>query len=503
VSKAILEMKNITKEFPGVKALDSVNFDLREREILAIVGENGAGKSTLMKILSGAYSHHEYTGDIILNGKPQMFNSPADSERCRIQMIYQETNAILDLNIAENIFVGRYPKKRNNTIDWKQVYSESEKVLEKIGLKINPHELLRKLNTSQQQLVAIAKAIRANPSILVLDEPTSTLTQNECDNLFNILNELVGEGISCIYISHKLDEVFRISDRIIVMRDGKIAGSFNKGTFERKDIVTCMVGREIINMYPKQKLDISDEILRIEHMFVQHPYNPLKNIIADVSFSLYKGEILGLVGLVGSGRSELANAIFGVKQPKSKGSIYMNGQKLRIEKPGDALSYGIALATEDRKKNGIVLIGSIKENISLASLDRISNFGNINRRKEEKRAQYQFDNLQIKAPGLETKVINLSGGNQQKVVLGKWLNTTIKVLILDEPTRGIDIGTKVEIYNIMNKLASEGVGIIMISSELPELIGMCDRFLVLANGKINAELRQNEADEVTIMMAAT
>ncbi|MDR2478129.1 MAG: sugar ABC transporter ATP-binding protein [Treponema sp.] len=496
-------MKHITKEFPGVKALDDVNFDLHEREMLSLVGENGAGKSTLMKILSGAYGRGEYTGDIVLNGEAQTFNNPADSERYGIQMIFQETNAILDLNIAENIFVGRYPKTRMGKIDWKKVYGEAEKVLARVGLAISPRELVRNLSASQQQLVAIAKAIQANPRILVLDEPTSTLTQSECDNLFMILNELITKGISCIYISHKLDEVFKISDRIIVMRDGKTAGSFNKGDFERKDIVTCMVGREITNMYPKQAVPIGGEILRVEHMTVQHPYNPLKNIIEDVSFTLHKGEILGLAGLVGSGRSELVNAIFGVRQPRSSGAIYMEGKKLRIDKPRDALSHGIALATEDRKKNGVILIKSIKENISLASLKRISRFGNIMRREERKRVQAQFDILQIKAPGMDTLVLTLSGGNQQKVVLGKWLNTDLRVLILDEPTRGIDVGAKVEIYHIMNRLAGEGVGIIMISSELPELIGMCDRFLVLAQGKLNAELKRGEADEVKIMMAAT
>jgi D-xylose transport system ATP-binding protein len=503
MSNVILEMKHVTKEFPGVKALDDINFSLYEKEILSLVGENGAGKSTLMKILSGAYKHGEYTGEITLNGESQIFNNPADSERCGIQMIYQETNGILDLNIAENIFVGRYPLKKSGSIDWKKVYGETETVLDRVGLKIRPKEILRNLSASQQQLVAIATAIRTNPSILVLDEPTSTLTKSECDNLFIILDELIGEGISCIYISHKLDEVFKISDRIIVMRDGKTAGSFNKGAFERKDIVTCMVGREIANMYPKETVPIGEEILRVEHMRVQHPYNTQKNIIEDVSFSLHKVDILALAGPAGTGRSELVNAIFGVRHPKSSGDVYMNGKKLAINKPKNALAHGIALATEDRKKNGVVLIGSIRENISLASLQRISRFGNINRKEEKKRTQFQFDNLQIRAPGVETKVINLSGGNQQKVVLGKWLNTELRVLILDEPTRGIDVGAKVEIYNIMNKLAREGVGIIMISSELPELIGMCDRFLVLAGGRINAELKRGEADEVNIMMAAT
>jgi D-xylose transport system ATP-binding protein len=444
-----------------------------------------------------------YKGEIILNGQEQIFNTPLDSERCKIQMIYQETNAMLDLNIAENIFVGRYPKKKGGPIDWKKVYEDAGEVLARVGLDINPREIVRNLSTSQQQLVSIAKAIQVNPSILVLDEPTSTLTQRECENLFSILNDLINQGISCIYISHKLDEVFKISDRVIVLRDGKTAGRFSKGEFERRDIVTCMVGREISNMYPKETLHIGDEILRVEHMKVQHPYNPLKNIIEDVSFSLNRGEILGIAGLVGSGRSELVNAIFGVKKPKCSGDVYMNGKKININSPRDALSHGISLATEDRKKNGVVLIKSIRDNISLASLDKISYFGNIRRRDETRQVQYQFDNLKIKAPSIETLVINLSGGNQQKVVLGKWLSTDLKVLILDEPTRGIDVGAKVEIYHIMNKLAKEGVGIIMISSELQELIGMCDRFIVLARGRINAKLRRGEADEVNIMMAAT
>jgi D-xylose transport system ATP-binding protein len=503
MSKTILEMKHITKEFPGVKALDDVNFNLCEQEILSLVGENGAGKSTLMKILSGAYGRNEYSGDIILNNEVQTFYTPHDSERCGIQMIYQETNSILDMNIAENIFIGRYHKKPNGLIDWKRVNAEAEEAISRTGLTINIKEKLRNLSASQQQLVAIAKAVRTRPKILVLDEPTSTLTQNESKTLFSILNELVKNGLSCIYISHKLDEVFALSSRIVVMRDGMTVGTFEKGTFERKDIVTRMVGREIANMYPKQPVRIGDEVLRVEHMSVQHPYNPQKNIIEDANFSLRQGEILGLAGLVGSGRSELVNAIFGINHPKYKGDIYMDNRKLSINKPSDALSHGIALATEDRKKNGVVLISSIRENISMANLRRISSLGRINKKEEKKRVQRQFDNLRIKAPGLETPVITLSGGNQQKVVLGKWLNTELKVLILDEPTRGIDVGTKTEIYHIMNNLVREGVAVIMISSELPELLGMCDRFLVLARGKINAEMKREEANEVNIMMAAT
>ena len=496
-------MRNITKVFPGVKALDSVNFELREKEILSIVGENGAGKSTLMKILSGAYARGEYTGEIVLDGKAQAFSNPNDSEKCGIQMIYQETNSILDLNIAENIFLGKYHRNRYRLIDWKRVYKETEEVLARVGLNIDPKEKVRNLSASQQQLITIAKAVRANPRILVLDEPTSTLTKSECEYLFKILDELVQGGISCIYISHKLDEVFRISDRILVMRDGKTEGTFLRDTFTRQQVVSSMVGREIEDMYPKAQAKRGEEMLRVEHMTVQHPYNPEKNIVEDVSFTLHKGEIVGLAGLVGSGRSELVNAIFGEQKPKHTGDIFIEGKKVPVRRPKDALSRGMALATEDRKKDGIVLIQSVRENISMASMEKISWGGWIHKLQERKRVKTQFDDLRIKAPGIETKAITLSGGNQQKVVLAKWLNTDLKILILDEPTRGIDVGTKVEIYHIMNRLAQEGVAILMISSELPELLGMSDRILVLAGGRIKAEYPRSEANEMNVMMAAT
>jgi D-xylose transport system ATP-binding protein len=502
MADTILEMKNIIKEFPGVRALDNVSLSLHKGEILSLVGENGAGKSTLMKILSGAYPRPEYRGQIFINGKEESFYNPSDSSRCGIQMIFQETNAILDLNVAENIFTGDYPKKRGGSIDWKTVYGESLKVLRRVALDVDPHERVRNLSASEQQLVAIAKAVRKNPYILVLDEPTSTLTQNECDNLFGIIDDLAAGGISCIYISHKLDEVMRISDRVIVMRDGKISGEFEKSAVNKRDIITAMVGRDIANMYPKENISIGSEILRVEHMKVQHPYNIRKNIIEDVSFTLHKGEILGLAGLVGSGRSELVNAVFGVNKPKHSGAVFMEGKKLKIDSPHGALSNGIALVTEDRKKNGVVLISSIRENLSLASMKKITRFGTINRARERERDEKQFDRLRIKAPSLDTRVLNLSGGNQQKVVLGKWLNTDLKVLILDEPTRGIDVGAKVEIYTIMTELAKEGVGIVMISSELPELIGMCDRYVVLAHGRVVKEFKYGEVDEVSLLMAA-
>jgi len=503
MSKTILQMNHISKEFPGVKALEDVCFELYEREILSIVGENGAGKSTLMKILSGAYSLSEYTGDILIDDQKQAFNGPIDSENCGIQMIYQESSAILDLNIAENIFVGKYPRKKSGAIDWKRVFQEAEAVIERVGLRVNVKETMRSLSTSQQQLVAIAKAIYANPRILVLDEPTSTLTQTECRNLFKVLNELVEKGISCIYISHKLDEVFEISSRVLVLRDGRMEGVFVQGQFERGDIVTKMVGRRIEDMYPKVNVEIGDEVLRVEHMQVQHPYNPLKNIIEDVSFTLHNGEILGLAGLVGAGRSELVNAIYGSIKTKHSGDIYINQQKVKIDKPIDSLRLGMALATEDRKKDGVILIETVRENISLASLKKIVKRGHIRKDVEKQRVQKQMNSLRNKAPSMETTVINLSGGNQQKVVISKWLNTDLKILILDEPTRGIDVGAKVEIYNIMGELAKMGVSIIMISSELPELLGMCDRFLVLAHGGISAELSRGEANEINIMMAAT
>jgi len=494
-------MKNITKKFPGVTALNDVSIQLHRGEILAIVGENGAGKSTLMKILSGSYPADSYDGEILIDGSLKRFNNPQESETEGIAMIYQEISTHLDLSVAENIFLGRWPRKYGRIL-WDEMYRNSEKLLEVAGLDVDPKQTVRELNTSRQQLLCIAAALSRNPRILVLDEPTSALTEKESLRLFEILHRLKDDGIASLLISHKLDEVFTNSDRISVLRDGCNVSTSLIADARMETVVSDMVGREISEMYPKEEVSIGDPILEIQNITVPHPYNPGKNIINSVSFSLRKGEILGLAGLVGAGRSELVNAVFG-SGPKKSGTVTLNGKLLDISSPRDAIRYGLALVTEDRKVDGFVGVLNIRENITLASLGKISKNGLLLKGKEKKEADGWFKKLQIKAPGMETILSTLSGGNQQKIVLSKWLMSEPEILILDEPTRGIDVGAKYEIYRIMTDLVKKGISIIMISSELPELISMSDRILVLSEGRITGELTGREMTPENIMHHAT
>ncbi|AOQ23491.1 Xylose import ATP-binding protein XylG [Moorella thermoacetica] len=502
-STALLSMKDITKKFFGVTALNNVSLELRRGEILGLVGENGAGKSTLMKILSGAYPAGSYTGEIYVDGQFKAFQSKHQSEEAGIEMIYQEISLNLDLTVAENIFLGRLPTKNRFWVDWKRVYSEARAALEMVGLQIDPRKTIRSLSTSQQQLVAIAKALVRKPKILVLDEPTSALTEAEVKNLLDLLLKFKTQGVSCIYISHKLDEVFTIADRITVLRDGQTIATYERRAVSPERVVEDMVGRKISNMYPKVEVTPGPEVLRVEHLTVPHPLAARKNIIEDVSFSVRKGEVLGLAGLVGSGRSELVNAIFGALPTRGEPEIYLEGRPVQIKNPFQAIQLGLGLVTEDRRCSGFVGTMNIRQNISLASLGKIARRGFIIPNKEIKEVSRLVRQLQIKAPSAEKSVLALSGGNQQKVVLAKWLMREVKVLVLDEPTRGIDVGAKVEIYNLINQLAQNGVAIIMISSELPELLSMCDRFLVLARGKIQDEFNRAEASQERVMRAAT
>ncbi|MBU9726565.1 sugar ABC transporter ATP-binding protein [Diplocloster modestus] len=497
----IMQMKHITKRFPGVLALDDVNFEAYAGEILALCGENGAGKSTLMKILSGSYPRSAYEGKILIEGKECRFTDTEKSERAGIAMIYQEISMHLDETVAENIFMGRW-KKKKGIIDWKWMNQEAQEYIAMVGLRARPQELLRNLSTSQQQLVAIARALTKNPRILVLDEPTSPLTIQESDKLFSILHRLKKKGIACILITHKLGEVFANADRVVVMRDGRtISASRMEETSEDK-IVSEMVGRKMESYYPKETAPIKEVVMEVKNVTVAHPYAANKNIVEDVSFSLRKGEILGIGGLVGAGRSELVDAVFG-KIRKNSGELFVDGRKVTIKSPADAIRAGIALVTEDRKTDGIVGGLSIRHNIALASLRELSGYGIMKGKKEKAKVEELFSRMGIKAPGTEVLLQQLSGGNQQKVVLCKWLMRKPKILILDEPTRGIDVGAKAEIYKIMVSLAKEGIAIIMISSELPELISMSDRVLVLAEGKLAGELAREECTQEKIMMYAT
>ncbi|KUO53077.1 MAG: D-ribose transporter ATP-binding protein [Desulfitibacter sp. BRH_c19] len=504
MARNILEMNNITKRFFGITALEEVNISLCEGQIMALVGENGAGKSTLMKILSGVYCKGNFEGQIIVDSKETDFNSKQQSEEAGIEMIYQEVNLHLDLSVAENIFLGRLPRNKLGFVKWQEVYDNAFEALEAVGLDVDVHQKVRNLSTSQQQLIAIAKSLVRKPKILVLDEPTSALTETEAQNLLNLLQNLQHkEKISCIYISHKLDEVFAIADSITVLRDGKLINSYLKENVNSNQVVEDMVGRKIENLFPKTEVPIGDVVLQVEGLTVSHPLTKAKNIVENVSFEVRKGEILGLAGLIGSGRSEVVNAIFGALETRGEPKIYIDGKKVKIKCPVDAIANGLGLVTEDRRKSGFVGSMNIRENISLASFAEISRLGFVNSSKEEKLVDEKIKELRIKSTGSEASILSLSGGNQQKVVLAKWLMRDVKILILDEPTRGIDVGAKVEIYNLMTELARRGVAIIMISSELPELLSMCDRFIVLARGKIGDEFLKNEASQARVMKAAT
>lgn len=503
MSSAILTVKNIIKRFSGTIALKGVDMELYPNEILALVGENGAGKSTLMKILSGIYPYGSYEGELLLGDQLCKFQGPADSENAGIAMIYQELNLELDLTVGENILLGRYPRTAIGLIDWGKVHSESRKALDMLGVDIDTKVTVRNLNPSMQQLVSIARALYRKPKILILDEPTSVLTEKEAQSLMDILRGLKEKGISCIYISHKLDEIFSLCDRTVVFRDGEKINEYIKAEgYDSSRVIEDMIGRHLNAMYPERKANIGPEVLRVEHFRVAHPFAYGKSIIEDVSFTLNKGEILGLSGLVGSGRSELISAIFGAL-PKLSGRMYLDGKEVEINEPIQAIRNGIGFLSEDRKKNGFIWTMSIRENMTLVCLRELVRGLFIDPHQERESAQNYFDKLRVKAPSLETQITNLSGGNQQKVILAKWLMSDIKILMLDEPTRGIDVGTKSEIYRLMQELTDMGISIILISSEMPELLAMCDRLVVLGKGVVQCEMLRGEANEVNLMRAAS
>lgn len=502
MSEYILEMIDITKEFPGVKALDNVTFRVKKGEIHALVGENGAGKSTLMKVLSGVYPTGTYTGEIRLKAQVQHFHGIKDSEKAGIAIIYQELALVKQMNVAENIFLGCEIKK-NGFINWDEIFAETEKVLKEVRLNINPLSKVLNLGIGQQQLVEIAKAISKKADVLILDEPSAALTENETETLLLILGELKSKGVTCIYISHKLNEVFRISDSITILRDGKTICTKDTREMTEDKVISYMVGRELTQRFPRKKHIPGEVVLEVKDWTVYSPELPDKKVIDRVSFSARKGEILGIAGLMGAGRTELVMSIFSAYGVNVSGELKLNGRKLRIKSPKDAIKVGISYVSEDRKRFGLVLQQDIKSNVTLASLDSVSNAGLINDNEVIKASNEYVRELRIKTPSIEQKAGNLSGGNQQKVVLSKWLMTKPKVLILDEPTRGIDVGAKYEIYNIMNRLIDEGVCIIMISSELPEILGMSDRILVMHNGRISGELSWENATQEKVMVHAT
>lgn len=501
VRKPILELRGIGKTFNGVPALQDVSLEFEEGTIVALVGENGAGKSTLMKILSGGYGASQYTGEILMDGIPRRFRSPLDARQCGIAMIYQDFGLHPDLSLAENIFLGRLPTRAAGIVDWPRAHQEADRQLRRVGLNLPSQTIARSVSTSVLQLVAIAKALSANPRVLILDEPTSALTEGEIERLLALLVTLKERGVLCLYISHKMEEVMAIADRIAVLRDGRMIQAYAKAGSSREQIVEDMVGRPVTTLYPKTEHPPGEEILRVEGLTVPHPCRRNKNLVTAVSFSLRRGEVLGLAGLVGAGRSELLRAIFGAEP--ATGRVVVQGRPLSIASPRDALQAGIVLLTEDRKIDGYVCTMDIANNISLASLAAISRGGLLDFGQEDQTAARYVRDLSVRAPGIHANIRSLSGGNQQKVVLAKWMWRTPAVLLLDDPTRGIDVGAKAQIYRLIMQLAAQGAGIVMTSSELPELLGLCDRFLVLANGVVADEFSRAEASPARVMRAAT
>ena len=496
-----LEMRNITKSFDGVKALNNVNLKVMTGEIHALVGENGAGKSTLMNVLSGIYPHGEYSGDIIIHGNHCTFRSIKDSEKIGIVIIHQELALIPYLSIGENMFIGN-ERAKAGIIDWKETHKKAAELLDKVGLKENSNVLIKDIGVGKQQLVEIAKALAKDVKLLILDEPTAALNEEDSNNLLRLLVELKKAGITAILISHKLNEVIKVADSVTILRDGASIETIDvkKEEISEDRIIKGMVGRELVDRFPKRTPQIGDVYFEIKDWNVFHPQIEERKVIKDVNVKVRKGEIVGISGLMGSGRTELAMSVFGkVYGRHITGKIVKEGKELAIHNVQQAIDHGLAYVTEDRKTAGLILIEDIKHNISLSSLKKISKRMVINDDLENQVAVTYRKKLNIKSSGIFHKIQNLSGGNQQKVVLAKWIFSEPDILILDEPTRGIDVGAKYEIYTIINQLASEGKSIIFISSELPEILGMCDRIYVMNEGRIVGELNRGDASQESIM----
>lgn len=497
----ILEMKAITKTFPGVNALDNVNMIVEQGEIHALVGENGAGKSTLMKVLSGVYPHGEYDGQIFFEGEERRFYSIADSERCGIVIIHQELALIPLLSIAENIFLGN-ECARGGVMDWSQTFRRTQRLLERVALDENPRTKVTHLGLGKQQLVEIAKALSKEVKLLILDEPTSSLNEKDSESLLNLLVELKGKGVSSILISHKLNEITKVADRITVLRDGATVSTLDchKASISEDDIVRDMVGRALKDQFPPRDAEIGDTLLDVRNWTAFHPIHDGRKVVDDVSFTVRAGEIVGIAGLMGAGRTELAMSIFGRSYgSRISGEVLIHGKPADVSTVPKAIRNGLCYATEDRKTYGLVLINDIRQNIPLANLKGIANGIVVDSRREREVAQTYRTRMSIKSSGIDQKTVNLSGGNQQKVVLSKWLYAEPDILILDEPTRGIDVGAKYEIYTIINELAAAGKAVVMISSEMPELLGMSDRIYVMNEGRFVGELASAEASQERIM----
>ncbi|EQJ29614.1 ABC transporter family protein [Clostridioides difficile P11] len=493
MSNIILKLSNIAKEFPGVRALDNVNFELFHGEVHALLGENGAGKSTMIKILTGA--HPKTSGKFIFEGKEIEHISPDISKKIGINAIYQELTVFDELTVAQNIFMGKEINGKVLTND-KKMNEEAKKIFDNMGIDINPNSLVKELSIAQKQMVEIARVLSSETKVLIMDEPTSSISKKETEILFRLINDLKESGVSIIYISHRMEELFEICDRITIMRDGKTISTLNtKDVSSEEELVNLMIDRKLDQFFPKRKVEIKEEIMRVENLTKNNVFN-------DISFNIRKGEILGIGGLVGSKRSEIVEAIFGLRTYDS-GKIYLNNEEVKFKTPSDAIENGLGLITEDRKGTGLFLQMSVKENTTMAGVKKISKFKSIIDRKKEKEILEKYiEALKIKTPHMNQVIQSLSGGNQQKAIIARWLLLQPDILIMDEPTRGIDVNAKAEIYNLMGDLVESGVSIIMISSEIPELISMSDRIMVMREGHISGFLEGEEMIENNVLKLA-
>jgi D-xylose transport system ATP-binding protein len=501
MNPVVLKAENIVKEFPGVVALKNVRFDLRAGEIHGLCGENGAGKSTFIKLLSGIHAHGSYKGDFLINGQLARFRSLADAQHAGIAVIYQELALVNDMTVGENIFLGSEPRTTAGLIDWHKVHREARLLLQKFKVDIDPDIPVAKLGVGQKQLVEIVKALSKNSQILILDEPTAALAEHEVLILLEILRDLRSQGIASIYISHKLDEVFAICDRITVLRDGSSVITLDARATNKTEIIKHMVGREITDLFPRHPAKPGAPVLEVENVGVTNPHTGEK-FLFEISFSLRAGEVLGIGGLMGAGRTELLMHLFGVWGQRESGTVRLEGRELLGCKPDEIIRRGMVLVSEDRRRYGLILDKTIGFNLSLSSLRNLTSHRLIDQGLEFKRNNHFFQSLRVKAPTMEALVSKLSGGNQQKVVVGKALMTEPLVIFLDEPTRGIDVGAKLEIYEIINQLTDAGKAVLLVSSELPELIGMSDRILMLHEGRVGGEFSRAEATQEKLLAAA-
>lgn len=486
----VLQMKNMHKQFPGVKALDGVQLYLREGTVHALMGENGAGKSTLMKCLFGIF--HEDEGEILLSGEKVKFDNAKQALDHGVSMVHQELNQVQDTRIMDNIWLGRFPEK-GIFIDEEKMYNDTKEIFEKLDIHLDPRTKVRTLSVSEAQMVEIAKAVSYNSKIIVMDEPTSSLTEKEVGHLFRIIRALREDGVALIYISHKMEEIKEISDEVTIMRDGKYIATHNSAEVTTDQIISLMVGRDLTNRFPQKNNDPQEVILKVENLTAT-----VMPSVIDASFELRKGEILGVAGLVGSRRTELVETIFGARHKKT-GKIYLHGKEIQNKSPRHAIKNGFALVTEERRKTGIFGVGSILFNSVIANISKYIKYGFLAEKQMIKDTQWVIDSLSVKTPGQKTKIETLSGGNQQKVILGRWLLTEPEILLMDEPTRGIDVGAKYDIYELMIEMAHNDKGVIMVSSEMPELLGVTDRILVMSNGRVAGIVNSKETTQEEIL----